>query len=1295
MPPHTPHTPDTPHTLPSLLTSDSNTESTYTALIQTMTSLPSLNEDMGITRHIWNHLNETNRSVLQLREQIRSLRRDESRETVAMSNAMLNNLEKIEENGVRGWALWVEGQQQEMERCGREQEVEEEEEEELNLLERRRTDEREWAINQAERRKNIRNDSAAGLRAVKKDKDGAEPEDERMRQIKRSESDMAERAWKADQAERRARIKKSHHHRLRGGAESEGDDTSLEKTQVDASTTNTASACHTVLTLNDLPDVHTYPSLLSLLSSIKQNSRSSQQLTIPDAVIGFLTDEANRLAALRGEIQNDYLSNPQDEEKVDRGVGILEKISEGEHAGVQGWLLWVLEKSRMKHVETRLGSVLEAMQNLASDDEDGDGDGEEVGDGTSKEGEREGTIAALRSGIDAEDQRLESSAGTQLHATSLQSADQQHLSKQEEVLSSLALKDNVEAREGGSSTVSDAGSSNSSRALEYEQRDPEKGVPVPKQENEEELVACYQRLKKRAAIKDAAAGRGEGGSSCHSKQQEEEDLVACYQRLKRSAAIEDASTYRDEGECACDGGMGIRRGCTEQTGRIQAAPNVAATRHDRFQNLDLIETPFIHMTLTDSPSFASSSHFSRRGHRIDADETVSVFRFPLGASIAHMTAILHTISAVGCTNPVIQSDGNVAIKYVDDIEEERGWRAAALKILPSDMRDEMLERWYSLGKGATFVVWKPTVKSRGGWYPGLSHWKSRHTTDKTARIVHGLRGGWGKPQRKVPRRVCPARTRFHTQPRNGSVMLRGGGEKFPDYEDSTTPDTKGQAATEDVRRFPAPQRSRTISGASSQYPRRIREAAEEFKAWTGPSPTANRRQRATSTSSDSYSGYQEPDTSEMNATSFIFFPTVSTIVLLTEPKEYIQFSHRSTLTDIREILQYRKEERMEDNSTLVIIRQILELRDAAGLKDPDTQHKKQVLVSTPDDNQKLPSAVTQIYEYRDSGLQDRRPSEKQILDAINVLRLDRGAPPLRLDQLPEDSHTDDEDLFKAIGGLVNVLDEECSSSIDWEYREPKDLDSPTYPPQPPSSPLSVDFGSDTASLASSYLAECSEVHGFSEESLARDYYRRQCEEEGKDEEREQYRLYLVDRVQRLAHDNIDLAKLLVNLDKIEKDRSHLADFGKYLPRSRYGDEKPPKDRENDIMDYVEYITPKREPNAQTLSSVEARINEYETWLRGGASDEDEESNDGYEPYVSEFPRKGKEKCTCDFEYEAGHLNHLAEFDAEMPNLGPGTYDESGNFVPMGGDEEWDQLDYSMGIEQEEVNGQRGVWMKGF
>jgi hypothetical protein len=208
------------------------------------------------------------------------------------------------------------------------------------------------------------------------------------------------------------------------------------------------------------------------------------------------------------------------------------------------------------------------------------------------------------------------------------------------------------------------------------------------------------------------------------------------------------------------------------------------------------------------------------------------------------------------------------------------------------------------------------------------------------------------------------------------------------------------------------------------------------------------------------------------------------------------------------------------------------------------------------------------------------------------------------------------------------------------------------------------------------------VGQFQEESPARDHYRRQCEED-EEEDEDEYHSYLVERVQGLAHENANLAKVLVTLDKLKKERSHLADV-----EQQFGD------RESDIMEYVEYITPGHGQNSPNVvshpSSREDRVHEFEAWLRGGAREEDDGE---VEPYVSEFLRKGKEKCICESEFEARHLNHLAEFDVEMPEMGPGTFDESGNFVPVCDGEEWEQLGYWEGYEPE--NEQRGVRMQGF
>ncbi|KAF2646225.1 hypothetical protein P280DRAFT_502854 [Massarina eburnea CBS 473.64] len=88
--------------------------------------------------------------------------------------------------------------------------------------------------------------------------------------------------------------------------------------------------------------------------------------------------------------------------------------------------------------------------------------------------------------------------------------------------------------------------------------------------------------------------------------------------------------------------------------------------------------------------------------------------------------------------------------------------------------------------------------------------------------------------------------------------------------------------------------------------------------------------------------------SNIRATSFHFFPSVSTIVLLDRPVRYLQWPSGTTLEQIYKSLQTRNERGTEENANFHRIREILEIREELGIPLPDTSQGKQVFISLPE-----------------------------------------------------------------------------------------------------------------------------------------------------------------------------------------------------------------------------------------------------------------------------------------------------------------------------------------------------------
>ncbi|KAF2681509.1 hypothetical protein K458DRAFT_433665 [Lentithecium fluviatile CBS 122367] len=91
----------------------------------------------------------------------------------------------------------------------------------------------------------------------------------------------------------------------------------------------------------------------------------------------------------------------------------------------------------------------------------------------------------------------------------------------------------------------------------------------------------------------------------------------------------------------------------------------------------------------------------------------------------------------------------------------------------------------------------------------------------------------------------------------------------------------------------------------------------------------------------------EPSNQDIEATAFYFFPSVSIMVLLSNPLRYFQWPRRTTLAKAFEILQHRHSTGTETNAHLIHIREIMEIREEMGIPLLDTSNGRQVLVALP------------------------------------------------------------------------------------------------------------------------------------------------------------------------------------------------------------------------------------------------------------------------------------------------------------------------------------------------------------
>jgi hypothetical protein len=108
------------------------------------------------------------------------------------------------------------------------------------------------------------------------------------------------------------------------------------------------------------------------------------------------------------------------------------------------------------------------------------------------------------------------------------------------------------------------------------------------------------------------------------------------------------------------------------------------------------------------------------------------------------------------------------------------------------------------------------------------------------------------------------------------------------------------------------------------------------------------QQSSSSHSSETESLSTDPRTDDIQATSFYFFPSVSTIVLLDKPVRYLQWPSGTTLEQVYSHLKDRHTSNSEDNAYFRRVREILEIREELGVPLPDTSEGRQVLVKIPE-----------------------------------------------------------------------------------------------------------------------------------------------------------------------------------------------------------------------------------------------------------------------------------------------------------------------------------------------------------
>lgn len=216
----------------------------------------------------------------------------------------------------------------------------------------------------------------------------------------------------------------------------------------------------------------------------------------------------------------------------------------------------------------------------------------------------------------------------------------------------------------------------------------------------------------------------------------------------------------------------------------------------------------------------------------------------------------------------------------------------------------------------------------------------------------------------------------------------------------------------------------------------LKRIPSDWKEWKGlPNPGHIPKSDKANTSLGSRK-HQEPSTAKVKAPGFYFFPSVSTVALLTDPLHFFQWSTPVGLPEIRAFLQDRKERNIEDRAEFVRIREILKHRDAKGVPDPDTSSGRMVLVHIAE--QKVPSPPPSKPANKEASVSgttelEKTPSRvnlKANLDALNSRRTERGLPHVNF-ELGPDSDSEHEDRYRNIGGIINLMNNDVASSDEY------------------------------------------------------------------------------------------------------------------------------------------------------------------------------------------------------------------------------------------------------------------------
>lgn len=227
------------------------------------------------------------------------------------------------------------------------------------------------------------------------------------------------------------------------------------------------------------------------------------------------------------------------------------------------------------------------------------------------------------------------------------------------------------------------------------------------------------------------------------------------------------------------------------------------------------------------------------------------------------------------------------------------------------------------------------------------------------------------------------------------------------------------------------------------------EILNDFKQWTS-FPTVGLRgyDPSSSTTSQGASpedlGFQQYGNSDALITAFYFFPSVSTVAVISDPMYYFEWQHPSvtTIDQIRQWLYHRQKNGVEDNPILARILEILEIRDEVRIPDPDTSDGRQVLIGLHPNYDESCSAsemkreATATWNLRDKSFKQDINGEAQHdadLSSANLLRCLCGETEIDFG-VDTGFDSDEEVRYRDIGHLVNFLNGDITKSDRYVHR---------------------------------------------------------------------------------------------------------------------------------------------------------------------------------------------------------------------------------------------------------------------